>query len=138
MVKAIVVHEHGGPEALKWEDVEVGDPKPGEARIRHEAIGLNFVDVYYRTGLYKPAGGLPFIPGSEGAGTVVAVGEGVTQREAGRPGQLLRAERLLLRGAAHSRRPPDQGAGGHRLQDRRRHDAERPDRAVPAAPDVSR
>src|SRR5918992_2265007 len=77
MVKAILVHEHGGPEVLTWEDVEVGDPGPGEARVRHEAIGLNFVDVYYRIGLYKPAG-LPFVPGSEGAGTVVAVGPDVT------------------------------------------------------------
>jgi NADPH2:quinone reductase len=78
MVKAIVVHELGGPEALRWEDVEVGEPGPGQARIRHEAIGLNFVDVYYRTGLYKSATGLPFVPGSEGAGTVVSVGQGVT------------------------------------------------------------
>jgi NADPH2:quinone reductase len=77
MVNAIVVHEHGGPEVLTWEDVEVGDPGPGEVRVRHEAIGLNFVDVYYRIGLYKPAG-LPFVPGSEGAGTVVAVGPDVT------------------------------------------------------------
>ena len=76
MVKAVVVHQHGGPEVLRWEDVEVGAPGPGEARIRHAAVGLNFVDVYYRTGLYKAA--LPFIPGSEGAGTVVAVGPGVT------------------------------------------------------------
>ena len=78
MVKAIVVHEFGGPEVLKWEEVAVGDPGPGQARVKHEAIGLNFVDVYFRTGLYKPADGLPFIPGSEGAGTVVAVGPGVT------------------------------------------------------------
>lgn len=78
MVKAIVVHEHGGPETMKWEDVSVGEPGPGEARVKHEAIGLNFVDVYYRTGLYKPTGGLPFVPGSEGAGTVVSVGSGVT------------------------------------------------------------
>jgi NADPH2:quinone reductase len=77
MVKAIVVREHGGPEVLKWEDVEVGDPGPGEARIKHEAIGLNFIDVYNRSGLYKPVGGLPFIPGGEGAGVVVAVGPGV-------------------------------------------------------------
>ena len=77
MVKAIVVREHGGPEALRWEEVEVGDPGPGEARIKHEAVGLNFVDVYFRTGLYKPAA-LPFIPGSEGAGLVLAVGSNVT------------------------------------------------------------
>jgi NADPH2:quinone reductase len=78
MVKAIVVHEHGGPEALKWEDVTVGDPGPGEARVKHGAIGLNFVDVYNRTGLYRPPQGLPFTPGSEGAGVVVSVGSGVT------------------------------------------------------------
>ena len=83
MVKAIVIHETGGPEVLRWEDVEVGDPGPGEARIKHEAVGLNFVDVYNRTGLYKPAGGLPFIPGGEGAGIVVAVGPGVTDVKAG-------------------------------------------------------
>jgi NADPH:quinone reductase len=76
MVKAIVVREHGGPEVLRWEDVEIGEPGPGEARIRHEAVGLNFVDVYFRTGLYKPPS-LPFTPGSEGAGTVLAVGPGV-------------------------------------------------------------
>lgn len=83
MVKAIVVGEHGGPEVLTWQDVEVGDPGPGEARIRQEAIGLNFIDVYHRTGLYKPAGGLPFVPGSEGAGTVIAVGGDVVRVKPG-------------------------------------------------------
>jgi NADPH2:quinone reductase len=78
MVKAIVVHGHGGPDVLQWEDVEVGEPGPGEVRLRHEAIGLNFIDVYFRTGLYKPAGGMPFVPGGEGAGIVLAVGSGVT------------------------------------------------------------
>jgi NADPH2:quinone reductase len=77
MPKAIVVREHGGPDVLQWDDVEVGDPGPGEAQVRHEAIGLNFVDVYYRTGLYKPSAGLPFVPGGEAAGTVTAVGSGV-------------------------------------------------------------
>jgi NADPH2:quinone reductase len=83
MVKAIVIREHGGPEVMKWEDVEVGEPGPGEARVRHEAIGLNFVDVYFRTGLYKPPAGLPYIPGNEGAGTVVAVGSGVANVKVG-------------------------------------------------------
>jgi NADPH2:quinone reductase len=78
MVKAIVAHAHGGPEVLKWEDVEVGQPGPGQARVKHAAIGLNFVDVYNRTGLYKPPGGLPFTPGAEGAGTVVSVGPDVS------------------------------------------------------------
>jgi NADPH2:quinone reductase len=82
MVKAIVVHETGGPEVLKWEGVEVGKPGPGQARIRHKAIGLNFVDVYYRTGLYKPAA-FPYVPGSEGAGAVIEVGAGVSNVKPG-------------------------------------------------------
>jgi NADPH2:quinone reductase len=76
MVKAIVVREYGGPDVMKWEDVTLGDPGPGEARVKHASIGINFVDVYNRSGLYKTA--LPFTPGGEGAGTVVSVGEGVT------------------------------------------------------------
>ena len=76
MVKAIRIHRTGGPDAMQWEDVEVGAPGPGEVRIRHEAVGLNFIDVYFRTGLY-PAPSLPFSPGMEGAGVVEAVGEGV-------------------------------------------------------------
>ncbi|KAB7622680.1 quinone oxidoreductase family protein [Alkalilimnicola sp. S0819] len=77
MSHAIRVHQTGGPEVLSWEEVSVGDPGPGEARIRHTAVGLNFIDVYFRTGLYPHA--LPFTPGLEGAGVVEAVGEGVTE-----------------------------------------------------------
>ncbi|PON56395.1 Alcohol dehydrogenase superfamily, zinc-type [Trema orientale] len=62
MVKAIRVHELGGPEVLQWEDVEIGEPKEGEIRVRNKAIGLNFIDVYFRKGVYK-ADSLPFIPG---------------------------------------------------------------------------
>ena len=76
MPRAIRIHETGGPEVMRWEDVEVGAPGPGEIRIRHEAVGLNYIDVYFRTGLY-PAPSLPFSPGMEGAGVVEAVGEGV-------------------------------------------------------------
>jgi len=76
--KAIVIRQFGGPEVLEYGEIDVPPPGPGEVQIRHAAIGLNFVDTYYRTGLYKPAGGLPFVPGSEGAGTVVAVGPDVT------------------------------------------------------------
>ncbi|MEW5421867.1 quinone oxidoreductase [Amorphus sp. 3PC139-8] len=83
MTKAIVVHETGGPEVLKWEDVEVGEPGPGQARIRHTAVGLNYIDTYFRSGLYKAPNGLPFIPGNEGAGVVEAVGEGVTELKVG-------------------------------------------------------
>lgn len=75
-MKAIRVHQTGGPEALIHETVELGQPAPGEIRIRHTAIGLNFIDTYFRSGLY-PAD-LPFIPGNEGAGIVTAVGAGVT------------------------------------------------------------
>jgi NADPH:quinone reductase len=83
MVKAIVVHEHGGPDVMKWEEVEIGAPGSGQARVKHAAVGLNFVDVYNRSGLYSPPGGLPFTPGSEGAGTVIAVGPGVTNVKPG-------------------------------------------------------
>jgi NADPH2:quinone reductase len=70
------VHEAGGPEVLQWEEVDAGGPGPGQVRIRQEAAGLNFIDVYHRTGLYKQS--LPFTPGVEGAGLVEAVGPGVT------------------------------------------------------------
>ena len=73
MTKAIRIHQTGGPDAMRWEDIEVGAPGPGEIRIRHEAVGLNYIDVYFRTGLY-PAPSLPFSPGMEGAGIVEAVG----------------------------------------------------------------
>jgi NADPH2:quinone reductase len=74
----IRVHEIGGPEVLRFEDIEVGAPGPGQVRLRQTAIGLNFIDVYFRTGLY-PVPGLPFTPGLEGAGVVEAIGDGVTE-----------------------------------------------------------
>jgi NADPH2:quinone reductase len=76
MANAIRIHETGGPEVLTWEEVEVGEPGPGQVRLRHEAVGLNYIDVYHRTGLYPQP--LPFIPGVEGAGVVEAVGDGVS------------------------------------------------------------
>src|SRR5688572_1953847 len=76
MAKAVRFHQHGGPEVLRYEDVEVGDPGPGEARIRHTAIGVNFVDTYQRSGLYPMT--LPMVAGNEAAGVVEAVGRGVT------------------------------------------------------------
>ncbi|MGY4750537.1 quinone oxidoreductase family protein [Pannonibacter sp. Q-1] len=78
MVHAIRIHQTGGPEVLTWEAFEPGKPGSGEARVRHEAVGLNFIDVYYRTGLYPAPNGLPFIPGNEGAGVVTEVGDGVS------------------------------------------------------------
>ncbi len=77
MTKAIRIHTNGGPEVLKYEDVPTPEPGPGEALIRHYAVGLNYIDVYFRTGLYK-APNMPLIIGQEGAGTVTAVGAGVT------------------------------------------------------------
>jgi NADPH:quinone reductase len=76
MTKAIRIHAHGGPEVLRWEDVPTPEPGPGEALVRHAAVGLNFIDVYFRTGLYKTP--LPAILGMEASGTVAAVGPGVT------------------------------------------------------------
>ena len=81
MPHAIRVHETGGPEVLKWEEVELGDPGPAQAKIRQEAAGLNFIDVYHRTGLYKQE--LPFTPGVEGAGVVEAIGPDVTNVKVG-------------------------------------------------------
>lgn len=81
MVTAIRVHETGGPEVMRLEQVEVGAPGPGQVRLRHTAIGVNFIDTYFRTGLYKTA--LPFIPGNEAAGVVEAVGDGVSEFKPG-------------------------------------------------------
>jgi len=83
MTQAIRVHDYGGPEVLKWEKVDVGDPGPGEVRVRQTAIGLNYIDVYSRTGFY-PQPSLPFIPGMEAAGVITAIGEGVKDLKAGR------------------------------------------------------
>jgi NADPH2:quinone reductase len=82
MSKALIVPRTGGPEVLQLVDIFVGDPGPGEVRLRHHAIGVNFIDVYYRQGLYKPAG-YPFTPGMEGAGVIDAVGPDVTEFEVG-------------------------------------------------------
>ena len=81
MPHAIRIHEFGGPEVLKWEEVDVGEPGPGQVKIRQQAAGLNFIDVYHRTGLYKQP--LPFTPGVEGAGVIEAVGRGVDNVKVG-------------------------------------------------------
>jgi len=82
MVKAIRIHKTGGPEVLQLEDITLPAPGPGELRVRNHAIGLNFIDTYFRTGLYA-APQLPFVPGNEAAGEVLAVGPNVTEFKPG-------------------------------------------------------
>ncbi|MDY8109713.1 quinone oxidoreductase [Fulvimarina sp. 2208YS6-2-32] len=77
MTKAMRIHETGAPDVMKWEDVELAEPGPGEIRVRQTAVGVNFIDAYFRDGTY-PAPSLPFTPGKEGAGIVETVGEGVS------------------------------------------------------------
>ncbi len=105
MVHAIRVHQTGGPEVLTWESAEVGDPGPGQVRLKQHAVGVNYIDTYQRSGLYKLP--LPLIPGNEGAGEVAAVGPGVTEFKVGDRGayagaiggyaeeRLMPAERLV-------------------------------------------
>jgi NADPH2:quinone reductase len=105
MNMAIRIHETGGPEVLCWEETDVGRPGPGEARLRHTAVGLNFIDTYHRAGLYPLA--LPAVLGSEAAGVVEDVGPGVTEVKPGdrvayagpigaySQARLIRAERLV-------------------------------------------
>jgi NADPH2:quinone reductase len=82
MSHAIRVHDYGGPEVLKWEEIEIGAPGPGQVRLKQTAVGLNYIDVYGRTGFY-PQPSLPFIPGMEAAGIVTALGSGVTEVSVG-------------------------------------------------------
>jgi NADPH:quinone reductase len=83
MVAAVRVHKTGGPEVLTYEEVEVPAPGPGQVRVRNRAIGVNFIDTYFRMGMYPSPVGLPFVSGNEGAGDVTAVGQGVTDIKVG-------------------------------------------------------
>src|SRR6266851_2040610 len=83
MVAAVRVHKTGGPEVLTYEDVPVPAPGPGQIKIRNHASGVNFIDTYFRMGMYPPPGGMPFVAGNEGAGEVIAVGPGVTDLKVG-------------------------------------------------------
>lgn len=101
MSKAIRIHQTGGPEVLQWDDVSIAEPGPGEVRLKQTAVGLNFIDVYHRTGLY-PLGELPATPGMEGAGLVEAIGPDVTEvaigdrvAYAGQPPGAYAEERLI-------------------------------------------
>jgi NADPH2:quinone reductase len=81
MTHAIRIHANGGPDVLQWEEVEIGEPGPGQVKLRQEAAGLNFIDVYHRTGLYKQE--FPLTPGVEGAGVIEAVGDDVDHLKKG-------------------------------------------------------
>jgi NADPH:quinone reductase len=84
MPKAICVHQFGGPEVLDYQDIEVGMPKAGEVRLKHTVLGVNYIDTYFRTGLYKaPSSQGPLIPGHEAVGVIEALGEGVEGFEIG-------------------------------------------------------
>jgi len=82
-VKKVLIRQHGGPEVLEVVEDEIGEPGPGEVLLRNKAIGLNYIDTYFRTGLYPPPMGVPFTPGGEAAGVVEAVGEGVSDLKVG-------------------------------------------------------
>src|SRR5471030_266775 len=83
MVAAVRVHKTGGPEALTYEQIELGAPGPGQIKIKQHAAGVNYIDTYFRMGMYPSPVGSPFISGSEGAGEVIAVGSGVTDLKVG-------------------------------------------------------
>ena len=83
MVKAIRVHNTGSADVMKWEDIDHPNPEKGEVLIRHTAIGLNYIDVYFRSGVYPVPAGLPFVPGNEGAGIVEEIGVGVEHLKLG-------------------------------------------------------
>src|SRR5664279_5325133 len=83
MVAAVRVHKHGGPEALVFEDVQIPAPGQGQVKIKQHACGVNFIDCYFRMGMYPSPVGMPFIAGNESAGEVIAVGPGVTDLKVG-------------------------------------------------------
>ena len=83
MVAAVRVHKHGGPEVLTFEDIEVPAPGQGQIKIKQYACGVNYIDTYFRMGMYPSPVGMPFVSGNEGAGEVIAVGPGVTDVKVG-------------------------------------------------------
>src|ERR1700680_553306 len=83
MVAAVRVHKHGGPEVLTVDDIEIPAPGQGQVKIKQHAIGVNFIDTYFRMGMYPSPVGMPFVSGNEGAGEVTAVGPGVTDFKVG-------------------------------------------------------
>src|ERR1700686_1795590 len=83
MVAAVRVHKHGGPEVLTFDNVDIAAPGQGQIKIKQHACGVNFIDAYFRMGMYPSPVGMPFIAGNESAGEVSAVGPGVTDKKVG-------------------------------------------------------
>src|SRR5919106_127528 len=83
MTAAVRVHKHGGPEVLTYEQIEIGAPGPGQFKLKQHAAGVNFIDTYFRMGMYPSPVGMPFVSGNEGAGEVIALGDGVTDFKVG-------------------------------------------------------
>ena len=104
MTHANRFHKTGGPEVLQWEEVQVGRPGPGEARVRHTAIGLDYVDTYFRSGLYPAS--LPNGLGTEGAGLVEEIGPGVIEVKVAIAWPMAAGLRRLFQRAGHASRPP--------------------------------
>ena len=134
MVAAVRVHKHGGPEVLTFEEIEVPAPGPGQIRIKQHACGVNFIDTYFRMGMYPSPVGMPFVSGNEGAGEVIAVGPGVTDLKVGDRVAYVVGARRLCGGAAAAGRPRGENPGRDLLRAGRRHDAEGHDRAISAQP----
>jgi NADPH:quinone reductase-like Zn-dependent oxidoreductase len=103
--KIVRMYSTGAPDVLKIEDMEIGPPMPGEVQVQHKAIGLNFIEVYWRSGVYPLP--LPTCIGNEGAGVVLAVGEGVNDFKPGDPRCLrFRTDWFLQHSAQHARPSP--------------------------------
>ena len=134
MSHAIRIHTIGGPEVLTWEEVPVGNPGPGEARVRHTVVGVNYIDTYHRSGLYKLP--LPSGIGNEAAGMVEAVGAGVDWVKPGdRVAYGIGAVGRLQRAARVAGRPPGQAPRRRIGSQRGDADAEGTHRPVPVPPD---
>ena len=130
MVAAVRVHKTGGPEVLTYEQIELGAPGPGQVKIKQHAVGVNYIDTYFRMGMYPAPVGLPFVSGNEGAGEVIAVGPGVTDLKVGdRVAAVVAmggyAEERLIAGRSRG-----EAARQHQLRAGRRHDAQGHDRAI--------
>ena len=139
MVAAVRVHKTGGPEVLTYEQVEIPAPGPGQIKIKQHAAGVNYIDTYFRMGMYPSPVGMPFVSGNEGAGEVIAVGSGVTDLKVGdRVADVVGAWAAMPTERLHSGRPCREAAGQHQLRAGRRHDAQGHDGAISAAPHLSR